>query len=299
MFILAHLSDPHLAPMQWPRPRDLINKRMLGFVNWHFRRRAFHRAEVLDALITDMKQASPDHIAVTGDLVNISLEHEFTVAQEWLRRLGDAKHVTLVPGNHDAYVRASAHHASRVWREYMREADEDAADPKEPFPFVRRRGPVALIGVSTAIPTGPFAAKGEVGPAQLERLRAALKAVAAEPLFRVLVIHHPPLSTKQERHKRLIDAEAVRALLREYGVELVIHGHEHIHSLVWLDGPAGRIPAFGVPSASADVSDAHPAGYNLYRIGGKPGAWQCEAISRGLRADETGFVELHRETVHA
>ena len=141
MFILAHLSDPHLAPMQWPRPRDLISKRVHGFVNWHLRRRAIHRAEVLDALITDMKQASPDHIAVTGDLVNLALRTN-SPCPRVARRLGDAS-------RRDARARQSRrlcarrrHQPRGLWRDYMREADEDAADPKEPFPFVRRRGPL-------------------------------------------------------------------------------------------------------------------------------------------------------------
>jgi hypothetical protein len=52
----------------------------------------------------------------------------------------------------------------------------------------------------------------------------------------------------------------------------------------WLEGPNGtRVPAVGVPSASAAPgSDKDNAAYNLYRVGGMRGAWQCELISRGL-----------------
>ena len=294
MFVLAHLSDPHLGPMLRPQPRDLVGKRLLGFVNWHTRRRAFHRVEVLDALLADMRNASPDHIAVTGDLVNISLAQEFALAQAWLRGIGTPHDVTLVPGNHDAYVRATIGHAENSWGEYMREG-AGLTGGKEAFPFVRRRGPVALIGVSTAIPSGPFEAKGEVGAAQLARLTHVLQSISAEDLFRILVIHHPPLSSTGARHKRLIDAEALRQALRAYGVDLVIHGHEHIHSLVWIDGPAGRIPVCGVPSASADLTDEYPAGYNLYRIEGERGRWRCEIVSRGL--GPAGFTERGRQTI--
>jgi hypothetical protein len=54
----------------------------------------------------------------------------------------------------------------------------------------------------------------------------------------------------------------------------------------WLEGPNGtRVPAVGVPSASTRPgADKDPAAYNLYRIGGGPGAWECELISRGLTA---------------
>ena len=47
------------------------------------------------------------------------------------------------------------------------------------FPFVRRRGPLALIGLSTAVPTAPFMATGRLGDAQLARLGEMLDALAA------------------------------------------------------------------------------------------------------------------------
>ena len=73
---------------------------------------------------------------------------------------------------------------------------------------------------------------------------------------------------------------------RAAGAELVIHGHDHVRSLAWIDGPCGRVPVIGVPSASAAFGTDHDAaGYNLYRIGGRPGDWTCEVARRGLGAD--------------
>jgi len=96
--------------------------------------------------------------------------------------------------------------------------------------------------------------------------------------------------------KRLIDGPMFRAIVAEHGAELVLHGHNHEQQLVWLDGPKGRVPAVGVPSASAIVSDHdEPAAYNLYRIGGASGAWECEMISRGLREGHNGITELMRQ----
>jgi len=43
---------------------------------------------------------------VTGDLTNLALVSEFGAARERLKRLGDARDVSIVPGNHDAYVRS-------------------------------------------------------------------------------------------------------------------------------------------------------------------------------------------------
>jgi len=294
MFVLAHLTDPHLAPLPRPRVAELAGKRVLGFINWQRNRRHIHRAEVLAAIVGDLKAAAPDHIAVTGDLVNIALAAEFSQAAQWLSQLGPAHDVTCVPGNHDAYVRAAETEAARHWTAYMR-GDELRA---ERFPFVRRRGPVALIGLSSA--TRPFMATGTIGSAQLARLAPLLDHLGKAGLFRVVLVHHPPLSVTGAHHKRLIDAAALRQVLQQHGAELALHGHDHIHALVRLDGPSGTIPAIGVPSASAARDgDGDPAAYNLYRIDGTPGAWRCEAISRGLDVEALRIVELRRQALIA
>jgi 3',5'-cyclic AMP phosphodiesterase CpdA len=237
-----------------------------------------------------MQAHQPGHIAVTGDLVNLSLDAEFARAARWLDQVGPPDQVTLVPGNHDAYIRRAAGHAAQHWGEFMR-GDDGAA-----FPFVRRRGPVALIGLTTSLPTGPLMATGRLGGDQLARLAEILIVLGREPVFRVVLIHHPPVPNRGHYMKRLIDGPIFRAMLAEHGAELVLHGHNHEQQLIWLDGPGGRIPAVGVPSASAIISDHdEPAAYNLYRVDGTPGAWQCELVVRGLRAGRDGITELKRE----
>jgi hypothetical protein len=87
-------------------------------------------------------------------------------------------------------------------------------------------------------------------------------------------------------------------MIAEHGAELVLHGHNHEQQLMWLDGPRGRIPAVGVPSASAIISTHdEPAAYNLYRIDGAPGAWQCEMVARGMSEGREGIIELTRQTL--
>jgi 3',5'-cyclic AMP phosphodiesterase CpdA len=298
MFTLAHLSDPHLAPIPAPRLAELAGKRVTGYVNWQRNRHTVHRTEVLDALLRDLSAQAPDHIAVTGDLVNISLAAEFSAARAWLERLGTPHDITVIPGNHDAYVRAMRAEAERVWGDYMAgdspaETGEDGAAPK--FPFLRRRGPLVLVALSSAVPSLPVMATGRLGAGQLARLAEFLEYLRHEDSFRVVLVHHPPRPTKW--HKRLVDAAALRAVLARHGADLLLHGHDHVHSLVWLDGPEHPIPALGVPSASARGARHQPAAYNLYRIDGAPGRWQCEAISRGFRETGEAVVELERRTL--
>jgi 3',5'-cyclic AMP phosphodiesterase CpdA len=281
MFTLAHISDPHIAPLPPPRLSELANKRVTGYLNWLRGRNRVHRREVLDAVVADMKSAGADHIAVTGDLANISLPDEFVRGREWLATLGSPADVTVIPGNHDTYIRTAAHEPERHWADYMRGDRPDI----NPFPFVRRRGPLALIGVSTAVPTPPFSATGWLGSEQLARLGPMLDALKEGNLFRVVLIHHPPVSPR-ERSKLLLDAPDFLKVIAAHGAELILHGHDHVHMLNWLKTPNGRVPAIGVPSASAAPGTSkNDAAYNLYRIDGSRGAWTCEMVSRAIGHD--------------
>ena len=277
-FTLAHLSDPHLAPLPQPRWSELLGKRITGYINWQRKRRLIHDAAVLAAVVADMKAQAADHIAVTGDIVNIALADEFRHGRDWLENLGSAHDVTFVPGNHDIYVHEAAAFAKRAWGAYM--ADDDGTGG---FPFVRRRGNVALIGVSTGVPTAPFLATGWIGVNQLAGLAATLNTLKSEKLFRVVLIHHPPVS-QAGRTKALLDAPLLKRIIAAHGADLIVHGHDHVHMLNWLPGPDDtRVPVVGVPSASAKPgADKDAAAYHLYRIDGARGAWQCELVSRGI-----------------
>jgi 3',5'-cyclic AMP phosphodiesterase CpdA len=292
-FTLAHLSDPHLAPLPRPGATELFGKRALGYINWVQNRRRHHSRAVVDQLTADVRAQAPDHIAVTGDLVNIALDAEFAPACDWLKTIGSPHDVTLVPGNHDAYVGSTWPRCAASWQPYMRGDDGNDAMPPR-FPYLRRRGPLLLFCVSTAVPTAPFMATGWLGTQQIRDLTALLAQHEAEKAYRVLLIHHPLRS--QRWHKRLTDADDLLALLRWRGVNLILHGHDHKHSLMWFDGPSGLIPAVGVPSASAVIDGRHDAAaYNLFRIANDSDGWGCHWTVRGFDKPEHGITELRAQ----
>jgi 3',5'-cyclic AMP phosphodiesterase CpdA len=287
-FTLAHLSDPHLPPLPAVRLADLAGKRALGYLHWTRKRHKYHLCDVLDALVKDMQAQAPDHIAITGDLVNLALEAEFAPSRAWLESVGAPDRVTAVPGNHDAYVRATQHRFAEAWGNYLGGDDATGAA----FPSVRRRGPLVLISLSSAVPTPPLMATGTLGQTQLEALEHLLAGLSADQAFRVLLIHHPLRS--DARTKRLTDSQPLLALLKRYGVDLVLHGHDHVHSTIWIEGPNGTIPAIGVPSASALAHGRYPAAaYNLFAIERDGAAWRVEQIVRGMD-DAMRIRELRR-----
>jgi len=124
-------------------------------------------------------------------------------------------------------------------------------------------------------------ATGTLGHDQLAALATVLERLATEDVFRVLLVHHPLKS--DGRQKRMTDSAALLALLKRRGVELILHGHDHIHSTMWFEGPNGNIPAIGVPSASALAHGRYPAAaYNLFTIEKDNAGWRCEQTVRGL-----------------
>src|SRR5205807_3795098 len=127
--------------------------------------------------------------------------------------------ITVIPGNHDTYVRITRHRFMQAWRDYL--GSDDTLNGAVTFPAVRRRGPLALIGVSSAVPTPPLMATGWLGRRQLEALEPILAALSAEQAFRVLLIHHPLRSNSHI--KRLTDSGELLALLKRHGVDLVLH----------------------------------------------------------------------------
>jgi len=87
-FTLAHLSDLHLSSLNDVKVRELLNKRIYGYLKWQLKRRSEHRREVLDALLLNLQHTTPDHIAVTGDLTHLGLPKEFREARNLLQSLG-------------------------------------------------------------------------------------------------------------------------------------------------------------------------------------------------------------------
>jgi 3',5'-cyclic AMP phosphodiesterase CpdA len=300
---LAHLSDLHATEVSPSGVLPLLGKRGLGFLSWHLRRRRAHRAEVLEALLRDLEQSRPDHVVVTGDLTNVSLPEEFVAARGWLTRLGSPDRVTAVPGNHDAYVRIEEARSIALWSEYLVSdpGGQDlllevcALEKTEAigFPSVRLLAGVALVGLCSALPTPLFHATGEIGEAQLARLEAVLAELGARGYLRVVLVHHPPAPGSVSARRALRDGEALCAVLRRCGAELVLHGHLHRTRVDALQGPAWPIPVVGGRSASHGGGGADRlARYHLFGIGGRAAAPRIVMREREYDPQAGAFREV-------
>lgn len=283
------------------KAKELFNKRLYGYLRWKLHRGAEHQDKVLEAMKNDLIKTCPDHIAITGDLTHLSLPVEFQKAEAWLRSLGSAKQVTVIPGNHDAYVKTNWYQTAARWSAYMRPDDTKFAENSSPnfssiFPSLRIRAHIALIGVCSAYPTATYLAVGSVGIAQMEKLKAILSWADKQRLFRVLMIHHPPAPGTVSWRKRLIDAPALRSLLATYGVELILHGHAHRAAQNHVKTPTGKALVMGAPSASAvGRTLQRRARYYIYHISPNAKGWDVKLMVRIYSPPANRFTTEHEE----
>ena len=288
---LAHISDPHIACMEDITALDLANKRLLGFLRWRLLRSSEHEHGILAALESDLKLTQPDHIAVTGDLTHLGLSAEYKKARQWLQKLGSPSQVTVIPGNHDAYVKINWHQTMAHWADYMisdppRKDGQQTNHMENIFPSLRIRGCVAIIGVSSARPSAPHLAVGSIGAGQLQHLETILARTAQKRLYRVVLIHHPPLPGQAGWRRALRDAHEVQEILRDHGAELVLHGHNHEQSVLDCETISGPAIVVGVPSASEAVDGRVPAArYNEYAIERAGNGWHVEMTGRAATKD--------------
>ncbi len=297
MFTLAHLSDVHIGPL--PRAeswRDYWGKRALGKINWHRRRRFLHDPAIAMAMIADIKAHSPDHVALTGDLINIALKQEFVEAAQWLKAFGPPDWITLVPGNHDAYRPFPWAEGAGLWADYMTgdikfSPAHDPAASDAAFPFVRQRRNIALIGLSSAVPQSLFRAGGRLGADQIERLGPILHDLRQRGFYRVILIHHPPVPGLTSRRRALDDDVTLKQLLEVQGADLILYGHNHRYGRTTLTTRSGSTHIIGVPSATSPAHGAYdPAAWHLYRIRRLDGAWTTSVTLRSWDGEKGAFA---------
>jgi 3',5'-cyclic AMP phosphodiesterase CpdA len=159
---------------------------------------------------------------------------------------------------------------------------------------VRVRGPIALIGLDSAVSTAPHLATGRLGAGQLAPLADLLADLGARKLCRVVLVHHPPTRTGVSWRRRLEDGPELCAILARAGAELVLHGHSHRAARDTIASKHGLIPVCGVPATSSAVR-SRPGAYQVFAIEQRAGrfAIQCEVreIEPRSRAMKAGRNE--------
>lgn len=249
---LAHFSDIHLSlpPLQTP-PRELRLKRLANAASYYLNGRAWrfaNGAERIAGLLADVDAQQPDHVLCTGDLTASSLEEELAgVAALFGQR--SPERFTVIPGNHDRYV----HQADGAFERYF---------GTRTYPFMKKLGGVALLGIDVARPTWLLDSSGTCGAPQRAALREALTSLRGE--FVILALHYGLLRHNGERDKRrhgLKDDRELIALIDDPALplDLVLHGHMHMPYTV-------RTQRRQVICVGSATDLKQKCGYNVYDI---------------------------------
>ncbi len=298
--LLAHLSDIHIIEWAGERWWQFLGKRATGAANFAFRRSAVHRREVAKALLEDLISQRPDHVVITGDITSLALRGELRVFARMLSNLGfDPRHTSIVPGNHDAYTRKSER-KRLLLSELGAYATCDLHTRMPGYPFVRLRGPLAIIGLNSAVARPVFMANGLVGKAQRAMFIDILRHRSVENRFPVILIHHPPIPQEKpmkELHAGLMDREPFLTNLAD-GLKgrgaVVLAGHWHVRRRIVLK-EQGPIELFIAPSASRYGGPTDRLGaYHILRfdddspVTGGPTLFRVRAYD----PDRGGVVEL-------
>jgi 3',5'-cyclic AMP phosphodiesterase CpdA len=271
---IAHISDLHVLALDGVSRWRFLNKRFTGLVNLRVKREHKHRPGHVQAVAREIARAHVDHVVITGDLTNLALEQEFDAVRTLLEKdLGlDPSAVTIVPGNHDLYTRGAmrTRRFTNALAPYLTSdlADLGAEIALGRFPVVRLRGPLAIIGLSSAVPRPPLVASGELGTHQLEALRRILEHDEVKTRTPILALHHPihnPPSRAKTLVEGLVDADALVRVLSPLPKGLILHGHLHARMQRPLATRMGELQAVGATSASLHHDEPHRmAGFNLY-----------------------------------
>jgi 3',5'-cyclic AMP phosphodiesterase CpdA len=256
---LAHFSDIHVT--HFPLTGRFALKRLAAVASYTLAGRGRHFVGSdarIARLLEDVDGQRVDHALCTGDLTGVSTEAEFArVAELFGPRLQQPERFTVLPGNHDRYVRE----ARGRFEQHFARLCEGAV-----FPFVKALpGGVTLVGLDVTRPTSIVDSSGLAGPAQRRQLEAILTDAALKDRFVVLALHYGLLRAQGQRDKRshgLRDDLEVMALVDrdDVTVDLVVHGHMHRPYVV----PTQRRQTVNVGSAT----DLHVqgCGYHVYHV---------------------------------
>jgi Icc protein len=186
MTTIAQLTDLHLLEHDFEDKRSLGERARLSYLSFGRRLCAAERSERVRKALADVRAAEVDHLVVTGDLTEDGHPAQFEVLAELLAdsRI-PAERITIVPGNHDAYM------AGGTFVEAM-------AGPLSAYaPTSRICAPISLrdatlVPVSTAFEQSCLRSAGAISTADA----AALGRIVRDPAFSgkplVFAQHHHP-----------------------------------------------------------------------------------------------------------
>ena len=204
--MITQLTDLHLLTPGHRREAGFVRRRLLSYD------RPLNAEDRVERVRKALARAR-GHIVLTGDLTEDGTPEQFEVLAELLKPYTD---VTILPGNHDRYVRG--------YDEALKGFNRGPVD----------LGDVLLVPVDTT-----FEQHWAFSAGRVSNWEAVVKLVKESTKPVVLAQHHPPV-----RHRWLPmqimdgnrDHATQRAFLEEQPHAYVVHGHMHVERRLTIGG---------------------------------------------------------------
>ena len=220
---IIHISDLHFHT--YPRNiKEYKSKRILGMGNLFFRRASQYPLQRAKLLVEQINQMKWDHLVISGDLTQLSLEFEFSLARETLEPLlKDPERVTIIPGNHDRYISESG--ATDYYKQYF-----GRFFGCEEIHVRKINSSWVIAGWDSTHPNDWLTASGTVRRSTLQATENLLSSFPEKTRF-IIVNHYPltfPEDWKVDHFHELYNLVPVRNwILRQPKIRLYLHGHIH------------------------------------------------------------------------
>lgn len=225
---ILHFSDPHLGLFPhgfgW-----LFDKRLLGTLTQHLRRRHKQDFSFLDTLTETARKLAPDVIVCTGDLCSIAAPAEFDRALNALAPLRELSHGNFlyVPGNHDAYVNRPESIQARLNAvKILNFLPPDI----ENLPVTRKINNLTFLLLDAACPRPPWGSGGVATLTQHAAILRELIPPKAPAEIRLLVSHFPLFTANGRRlgWRRGLKRDTIfRNLVKNHLLDACLCGHIH------------------------------------------------------------------------
>ena len=253
MSVLLQISDPHFGTEQSP---------------------------VVEALASLSRQQRPDLVMLSGDITQRATHDQFRSARKFMDRLGVP--FMAIPGNHDIPLFDLR---ARLFNPYSRfhRAFGAALEPAHDSPDL------LVLCVNTT--RWYRHVNGEVSPAQVDRVAAALTQANSRQL-RVVVVHQPVAVLRAgDEHDQLRGCELALMRWNAAGADIVMGGHIHLPYVKAL--PDLVRPMWAVQAGTAVSSrtrDGKPNSVNIVRCGEAAPAGRCLIEQWDYAAEADAFV---------
>jgi len=171
--------------------------------------------KVLNSLIDDINNASPDLIAVSGDLTQRARTKEYLKAKSFLEHLNFPQ--IIIPGNHDIPLYNLLGRIRNPFKKFDTYFDRELREYNDDHLYV-----VGLNSVrNLRWKSGKLSSKQlEIGTAEFGE--------SDKNIVRILVIHHNLFHISSRRDAvKLFKSKLLREWLMKNHIDLVLFGHDH------------------------------------------------------------------------